>query len=176
MMNLSAPTVGAVSSDPLATAAFVVAVLAFLATAWQAYVAHRQLSGVRADVQELQEVRRGKLYKLKRAVASLYDACQNIPAPPEVDRDETLGFNLGRLSAVEASCDTFFFGEINAVPGLRNLLEQLDQAAQDAQDDVIAASKAGAALTREELISVADQLRTVYRLAGECDQLLAKVD
>lgn len=175
MMNESSSYTALPISDVIAFAALIVAGLAFFATAWQAYLAHRQFAAVRADLEDAKEARRGKIYKLKRAVRALYDACQNIPALPDFDREEVLAFNHSRLTGIEASSDTFFFREINDVPLLRSRLEELDQASQDAQEDLLTAQKSENSISDTDLRSAADQLHKVYRLAGECDQLLSAI-
>jgi hypothetical protein len=116
---------------------------ACLATGWQALVARGALSATRdqinilkEQINDLLEARRGKIYKLKRAIDSLYDECQDIPDAPDITREDIKKLNLGRFSAIEASCDTFFFKEITAVRHLSGKLSELDQATQDGQTDV----------------------------------------
>ena len=182
MNNQSHEKISALTLGDWSDIASVIALFGIIFAFWQILVNRGQwktmqseLSLLSMQVQDLLEARKGKIFKLKRAVRSLYDACQNVPSPPEIDKDEILNFNINKLAAIEASCDAFFFREVVDVPDLSNSLEELDAVSQDAQDDIIALSKLGPSATDTDLIAAAEQLKVVYRLAGKCDELLSQL-
>ena len=130
---------------------------------------------VNRQLEDLLEAKNAKIYKLKRAVKSIYDACQNVPAPPQTDKEEILGFNDAKFSFLEASCDTFAFKEVGKVKGLRQELEKLDIAVQDAQDDLALLRQKGRKATENDVAEVASQIHEVYKLSGECDSKLSSI-